>query len=102
MRNAEKHHGMPMIVIAMISAARTQATAAKRPPKISHRILSRKFSGDIGCDLLPIDGRGQYYAERARFPGATGRSSCVLRLLASLALRMRKFFCMPFATFASS
>jgi len=51
MRNAEKHHGMPMIVIAMISAAMTQATAASRPPKISHRILSRKFSGDIGCDL---------------------------------------------------
>src|SRR5205823_4319016 len=46
MRNAEKHHGMPMIVIAMISAATTQATAANRPPKISHRMLSRKFSGD--------------------------------------------------------
>src|ERR1700704_2933831 len=70
MRNAAKHHGRPMIVIAMIAAAITQASAAARPPKISHRMLSRNDSGDMARDLLPIARPGKPMGTGSKHPGA--------------------------------
>src|SRR6266436_6170695 len=79
MRNAAKHHGRPMIVIAMIAAAITQASAAARPPKISHRMLSRNDSGDMARDLLPFGRSGQAYESGERMPMRGRRFPAVRR-----------------------
>jgi hypothetical protein len=52
MRNAANDQGKPMIVIAMRPAATAQATAAGRPPEISHRMLNRSASGEMGGAFL--------------------------------------------------
>jgi hypothetical protein len=55
MLKAARAHGMPMIVIAMITAATSQPTAIQTPPKIIHKMLSRRDKGDMEhCRLFGV------------------------------------------------
>ena len=47
MLKAARAHGSPIMVIAMMMAANTQATAIHSPPKTIHKRLSRKAIGDM-------------------------------------------------------
>ena len=51
MLKAARAHGSPMMVIAMITAATSQATAIQMPPVRIQSTFRMMFSGDIG--LLP-------------------------------------------------
>src|SRR5437868_14530216 len=46
LRNAEKHHGMPLLVIAIFSAAMTPAPDAQRPQRTAHRRIGRQRARD--------------------------------------------------------
>src|SRR5262249_38048232 len=48
MLNAARAQGMPTMVITMMTAAITHATAISRPPKTIQRMLSNSDNGDIG------------------------------------------------------
>ena len=48
MFSADQAHGRPIMVIAMITAAITQASAIHRPPKTIHKMFRSKETGPIG------------------------------------------------------
>src|ERR1700722_16120659 len=48
MLKASRAQGMPMMVIAMMTAARTQPAAMYRPPKAIHNRLRKSAKADIG------------------------------------------------------
>src|ERR1700722_6564575 len=48
MLKAARAQGMPMMVIAMMTAARTQPAAMYRPPKAIHNRLRKSAKADIG------------------------------------------------------
>jgi hypothetical protein len=61
MLNAARAQGRPIIVIAMIAAAMSHATAIQMPPKNIHRRLRRSDKGDMGAvRSLAIVFRWQY------------------------------------------
>jgi len=47
MLKAARAHGMPTMVMAMITAAISQPMAIQMPPKIIHNRLSSKERGDM-------------------------------------------------------
>jgi hypothetical protein len=47
MLNAARAHGIPMMVIAMITPAITQPSAIQKPPNRIHSTLSRNDRGDM-------------------------------------------------------
>src|SRR3981081_2530763 len=47
MLNAARAHGIPMMVIAMITPAITQPSAIQKPPNRIHNRLSRNETGDM-------------------------------------------------------
>src|SRR5262249_38952215 len=49
MLNAARAHGMPIMVIAMITDAISQPAAIHRPPKAIHSTLSRSAKSDIAA-----------------------------------------------------
>ena len=48
MLNAAQAQGRPMMVIAMMMPAITQASAIQKPPKTIQRIFSKSETGPIG------------------------------------------------------
>src|SRR5258708_18634832 len=47
MLKAARAQGRPMMVIAMMMAAMSQPTAIHQPPKMTHRTLRRRLTGDM-------------------------------------------------------
>src|SRR6516165_7255163 len=62
MLNAARAQGMPMMVIAMMSAAMSQPMAISRPPNTIHSRLSKMDNGDM--DPSADDTRGEQYGGR--------------------------------------
>src|SRR6516225_171331 len=63
MLNAARAHGIPMMVIAMTTAAISQPTAIQRPPKTIHKRFSTRETGDmtpyLDCERAPAIGGGR-------------------------------------------
>src|SRR5512140_3487040 len=55
MLNAARAHGMPTMVIAMMTAAISQPAAIHRPPKAIHSTLSSSANSDIANSLRRDD-----------------------------------------------